>query len=249
MITGTRIYRALALTLLAWGVASSATLAQTQTAGTVVRQGETLLSAPFPYARAGRLRNDVIRRALGNQTPSLRAGTTVFQMTYHYVLRSAGFSVLEYDLPMWCGDDGVHGVCVVMFNDGARVARVTEGSAYYPRKLSRLMPCNEPNVADDVTALGELPERQLNYVARRVRPDRLRLAVNLRVGDQLVDLEPIDLPRTRDDTFLLSEGAFALTIRPENGGVVAESVDPSNFGALADARNMLTKEGWVGLAR
>lgn len=244
-MAGTHPLRALAAALLAWAAGSA--VAPAQINGAAVRAGDVLVATPLPYVRTGRVQNDVVRSALGVRTPSLRAGTPVYQMTYHYDLRSAGSTLLQYHRPMWCGVSDGEGVCVVMFDDGARVARITAGSPHYPRELSRLMACNTPEVTEDSSLAATFPARELRYSVQRVRTNSLRLAVSVVVAGEQVELEPVDLRRA-DGVFVLSEGEASLTIRSTGAdSVTIENVSEAQLVALADARNMLTKEGWVGL--
>lgn len=233
------------------GLAMLASSAYAQTPGaTLAHQGDAVISTALPYAQVARLRNDIVRTALGNHTPSLSTGTPVFQMTYHYVLRSGGVTLLEYRRPMWCGAAaaGEGGACVVMFEDGPRVARITEGSPYYPQELSRLLPCNEPDLADDSSAERELPVRQASYVIDRIRPTQVRLSLLVSINGRASRIDRVDAPRAHGGGFALNRGAFTLIMEAIDGNAVAvPDTDSGSRAAFITELNVLTKEGWVGL--
>lgn len=233
------------------GLAMLASSAHAQTSGAALaHQGEAVISTALPYARVARLQNDIVRTALGNHTPSLSAGTPVFQMTYHYVLRSGGVTLLEYHRPMWCGAAaaGEGGACVVMFEDGPRVARISEGSPYYPRELFRLLPCNAPDLADDSSAERELPLRRASYVIDRIRPNQLRLSLMVSIDGRASRIATVNAPRAHGGGFTLTQGAFTLTMEAADGNAVAVAdIDSGSRAAFVAELNVLTKEGWVGL--
>jgi hypothetical protein len=194
----------------------------------VVRPGEIFATRIVPYEATRRLRNEVTRSgALGGRVVLLPAGTPL----YLHELINSDVMFLHGQARarvLWCGVNGSQTHCLMERGGEWEAAEIRADAPYAPGTFGAFVPVSTPQLAADPTALGELPARADVFRLERMRGSRAVLARAIRIGDDVIEIDTIQVARLQP--MRLGSIMIAFEPGPEAGSatVSANALDPAD---------------------